>query len=215
MNKGKWPGYWSWLPPKAPDPPPMKLADLEYIPHADLLAPEALFRIQMAKALPSTVRIGKLLLPPSSLMSGRFDIAGVPVGYFAEAPQTAAYEALCRREARVVSLAVLRLRNLACFQAQERLRLVDPRPHARAWPVLQSLRIAQTQELAHEIFQQGFAGVIYASAQQLGMDCFAIFGDALGRLRFAWAEALLERGTSNLHVTVAEAIARSRLTLSP
>jgi len=148
-------------------------------------------------------------------MNGRFDLNGVPVGYFGEAPETAAYESLCRREVRSISLEMLKKRSLICVQAQEKLRLVDLRPHARAWPVLQSLRIGHTQELAWEALMQGFAGVVYRSAQQLGMDCFAIFGDALRSLKFVWSERLVERSTECLHVTLAETVCRSRLVLAP
>ena len=193
----------------------MKLSDLEYIPHADLLAPEALFRVQITRALPTTVRIGRLLLPPSTLMNGRFDLNGVPVGYFGESPETAAYESLCRREVRSLSLETLKQRSLVCVQAQERLRLVDLRPHARAWPVLQSLRLSHTQELAWEVLTHGFAGIVYRSAQQLGMDCFAIFGEALRSLKFVWSERLVERSSQCLHLTLAEAIGRSKVVLEP
>jgi len=53
----------------------------------------------------------QFLLPPSHLLSGRFDVAGVPVGYFAEAPETAVYESLCRREATAVSMQAAAMRK--------------------------------------------------------------------------------------------------------
>lgn len=67
----------------------MKLADLQYAPHFDLLAPQSLFRVQHTRASAGTVKVGAILLPPSHLLSGRLDIPGIPVAYFAERPETA------------------------------------------------------------------------------------------------------------------------------
>lgn len=119
----------------------MKLADLQYVPQFDLLAPELLFRVQHARASTGTVKIGTrlLLLPPSDLLSGRFDIAGQPVAYFAERPETAIYEAICRREATGVSYSLMAKRSLLSVQTTAKLTLLDLRPHVFSWPVLQSL----------------------------------------------------------------------------
>ena len=193
----------------------MKLADLQYVPQFDLLAPHALFRIQATRTRRGTVKVGRVLLAPSHQMIGRFDIHGVPVGYFAESPETAAYEALCRRESMGLSVSVLAKRSLLCLQTTAPLKLLDLRPHAQSWPVLQSLRFEHTQAVAAETFAQGFSGIAYRSAQQYGMDCYAIFGDALKILKPAWTEPLLEPGTGNFHRTVASALEGSRITLVP
>jgi hypothetical protein len=62
---------------------------------------------------------------------------------------------------------------------------------------------------------QGFAGIAYCSAQQHGMDCFAIFGDGLRSLRALWAERLTEPGTGNLHGMLAAALKGSQMPLTP
>lgn len=193
----------------------MKLADLEFAPSFDLPAPSVLYRIQRAHARRGSLRVGRVLLPPSHLLSGRFDIAGIPVGYFAEAPETAVYESLCRREAAAVSLQAAAMRNLLCVQTAQPLSLLDLRMHASSWPVLQSLRLSHTQELAVEAHAQGFAGIVYCSAQQHNMHCYAVFGDAMTSLRSVWAERLTERGTGNLHAVLAGAIKGSQVPLVP
>lgn len=192
----------------------MKLSDLEYAPTFDLLAPSALFRIQRSRARSGTVRIGRLLLPPSDLLSGRFDVAGVPVGYFAEAPDTAAYESLARRETASLSFQTIASRSLLCVQASCTLTLLDLRQHASSWPVLQSLRLAHTQELAADAHAHGFAGIVYCSAQQHGMASFALFGDALASLKSAWLQRLVEPGTGNLHSVIAAALKGSQVPLT-
>ena len=195
----------------------MKLADLQYIPHFDLLAPQFLFRVQHSSARAGTVRIGTrlLLLPPSNLLSGRFDIAGQPVAYFAEQPETALYEAICRREAMGVAYALMAERSLLRVQTTAKLSLLDLRPHASNWPVLHSLRFDQTQALAAEAHAAGFFGVVYKSALQHDKDCFALWGQALTALRRMSVESLVESGSGNLHVALATALNGSRLPLLP
>ncbi len=193
----------------------MKLADLEFAPSFDLPAPSVLFRIQRSRARHGSLRVGRILLPPTHLLSGRFDIAGVAVGYFAEAPETAAYESLCRREAAALSIKLAAMRTLVCLQTSRALTLLNLRKHASSWPVLQSLRLTHTQELAAEAHAQGFAGIVYRSAQQPDMDCYAIFGDALIGMRAVWAERLVEPGTGNVHAVLAGAIKGSQVPLLP
>jgi hypothetical protein len=193
----------------------MKLSDLEFTPTFELLAPQALFRIQRTRANKQTVRIGSILLPPMDLMAGRFDLDGTPVGYFAQAPETAILETLFRREATGVSLETLTKRRLLCVQTTGKLALLDLRPHASTWPVLQSLRLTHTQELALDACLAGYVGIVYRSAQQAGMDCYALFGDAVKTLKPAWSELLAERGTGNLHSAVASVLSRSKVPLVP
>jgi hypothetical protein len=193
----------------------MKLADLESAPGFDLPVPSVLFRIQRSRVRPGSLRVGRILLPPTHLLSGRFDIAGVPVGYFSEAPETAAYESLCRREATAVSIKLAALRMLLCVQTERPMTLLDLRMHASGWPVLQSLRLTHTQELAADAHAQGYAGIVYCSAQQPNMACYAIFGDALTELRAVWADRLVEPTTGNIHTVLAGAIKGSRVPLVP
>lgn len=114
----------------------MKLADLEFAPSFDLPAPSVLYRIQRARARRGSLRVGRILLPPTHLLSGRFDVTGVPVGYFAEAPETSVYESLCRREATAVSMQAAAMRTLLCVQTSLPMVLLDLRKHASSWPVL-------------------------------------------------------------------------------
>jgi hypothetical protein len=193
----------------------MKLADLEFAPSFDLPAPSVLYRIQRARARRGSLRVGRILLPPSHLLSGRFDVGGIPVGYFAEAPETAVYESLCRREATAISMNAAAMRSLLCVQTSQPITLLDLRMHASSWPVLQSLRLSHTQELATEAHAQGFAGIAYCSAQQYNMHCYAVFGDALASLRTVWVERLTEPGTGNLHGVLAGAIKGSQVPLVP
>lgn len=195
----------------------MKLADLQYAFHFDLLAPQLLFRVQYARANARTVKIGTrlLLLPPSNLLSGRFDIAGQPVAYFAERPEAAIYEAICRREATGVSYALMAKRSLLSVQTTAKLTLLDLRPHTPSWPVLQSLRFDHTQALAADAHAAGFSGIVYRSAQQYGTDCFALWGQALTVLRRMSLESLLEPQTGQLHGALAMALNGSQLPLLP
>jgi hypothetical protein len=193
----------------------MKLADLEYVSSFDLPAPTVLFRIQRARARRGSLRVGRILLPPSHLLSGRFDVEGIRVGYFAEAPETAVYESLCRREATAVSMQAAAVRTLLCVKTTEPLVLLDLRMHASNWPVLQSLRLGHTQELATEAYAQGFDGIVYCSAQQPNMDSYAIFGDALAGLRAVWSQRLTEPRTGNLHAALVSAVEGAQVPLVP
>ncbi len=148
-------------------------------------------------------------------MAGRFDLCDVPVGYFAESPETAIYESLCRREATGLSLSLVVQRSLLCLQTSSTLRLLDLRPHAQSWPVLQSLRFSHTQALAAEAHAQGFVGIVYRSAQQSGMDCFVLFGPALDGLRLVRSESLIEREQGCLHRVMAAALQGSQVPLTP
>lgn len=58
--------------------------------------------------------------------------------------------------------------------------------------------------LAKGAREAGFDGVIYKSAQQYGMDCMAIFGPVLKRLRHAWSETLVDPVSGNLHWLIGE-----------
>lgn len=154
-------------------------------------------------------------MPPLSIRAGRFDLQSAPVGYFAETPETAGYETIARREMTMASLRAIGQRTLMCFETREPLNMLDLRPHASTWPVLQSLRFSQTQMLAEDVNKSGFDGIIYRSAQQFGLDCFAVFGAPLGRLRIRWSQPLVHPKTGQLHSVVASVLAGSQIDLVP
>lgn len=83
--------------------------------------------IQRSRTRGGTVQIRGLLLPPSTLLSGRIDVARVQIGYVAEAPDTAAYEALARRETRddPQSIQAIAGQSLLCVQASRTLTPLD------------------------------------------------------------------------------------------
>ena len=135
--------------------------------------------------------------------------------YFAERPEIALYEAICRREAVGVSYALMAKRSLLSVQASAKLSLLDLRPHASSWPVLHSLRFDQTQALAAVAHAAGFSGIVYTSAQQYGRDCFALWRPALKALLRIYVISLVEPGAGNLHVALATALNGSRLPLLP
>lgn len=193
----------------------MKLTDFEFAPIYTLPASLALYRIQRFISRPGDKRVGRIRLAPPGSMACRFDLADEVVSYFAERPDTAGYEALARREVERMTVAHLAQRELMCMTVQREIQLLDLRPHAQSWPVLQSLRFAMTQELASSARQAGHQGVIYKSAQQFGMDCMAIFGPALKHLRYSWAEPLVEPGTGNLHGLVADLHRGSQIPVMP
>jgi RES domain len=192
----------------------MNLKDLEYVPTATLPALQTVYRVQRTAALSTTVTVGPLLLPPAGLLSGRFDLATMDVGYFAETPETAAFEALARREAKTLSLAVLGQRGLICVQATLALQLLDLRPHTPTWPVLQSQRMHVTQTLAAAALQAGFEGIVYRSAQQYGHDCYAVFGAALHGFNSVWSQPVL-KPSGAIHPAVMAAIQGAQIPLVP
>lgn len=148
------------------------------------------------------------------MLSGRFDLAGVSTAYFAEAPDTALYEAIFRREVTMVSLSTLGQYELLGAQSVREIELGDLRPHAAAWPVLQSLRLSETQHLAAEIRGAGFAGVVYRSAQQHGQDCIVLFDPPSDLCKPLWRSPLINSsGAVNRWVMVATR--GSRIPLAP
>ncbi len=192
----------------------MDLRDLEYVPTATLPALQTVYRVQRAAALQGTVAIGPLLLPPTGLLAGRFDLLTTAVGYFAETPETAVFEALARRESKTLSLAVLGQRKLLCVQAGRSAQLLDLRPHTPTWPVLQSLRIQVTQSLAAAALHAGFEGVVYRAAQQYGHDCYAVFGAALVSIGAVWRRPVL-KPSGAMHQAVIAAIQGAQIPLVP
>lgn len=193
----------------------MKLTDLEYAPAYVLPPSLALYRVQRFAPRRGDKKAGRIRLAPPGTLSGRFDLPDELVGYFAERPETAGYECLARREFETMDFAQLAQRELLCLTVRRQIRLLDLRAHAQSWPVLQSLRFNLTQELAASARDGGFEGIIYKSAQQFGMDCMAVFGPALSRLRYEWADRLVEPGTGNFHSVVAEIARGAQIKVLP
>ena len=182
----------------------MILSDFEYAPAYTLPASLALYRVQRHTRRPGDKKIGRIRLAPPGILCGRFDLPDDLVGYFGERPETAGYECLARREVIAMQYAALAQRELMCVTVSRPILLLDLRPHAQSWPVLQSLRFSLTQQLAADARGAGYEGIIYKSAQQFGMNCMAIFGPGLKSLRHAWSERLTEASTGNLHWLVAD-----------
>lgn len=134
-----------------------------------------LYRVQRLRARPGSVAIGPLRLPPVGLMVGRFDLVEAPVAYLATSPDTAIFETWARREARIAPFDALTRSGLLEVATLSGLTLLDLRHETNAYPVLQSIRWHETQELAAEAHARGLQGLIYSSAQQLGGSCVALF----------------------------------------
>ncbi|MES3000226.1 MAG: RES family NAD+ phosphorylase [Pseudomonadota bacterium] len=134
--------------------------------------------------------------------------------YFGEAPDTALYEALFRREAPLLSLHELRTRELVAVQVRRNLQLGDLRPHTPNWPVLQSLRFGETQELASNAHAAGLEGLIYRSAQQHGQDCVVLFDPGTEVVAALTRKPLVGAGDA-LNRWVALAARRSKVPLVP
>lgn len=147
-------------------------------------------------------------------MSTRFAVPSVPASYFAESPETAVYESLVRREAISLSISSAASRVLFCLRTTRPVQLLDLRPHASSWPVLQSLRFASTQEVASEAVAAGFEGIAYRSAQQYGQDCLVVFGDGLKSFRLVWRKALVLKDGS-MHQALAAAIRGGQIMVVP
>jgi hypothetical protein len=171
--------------------------------------------VQGLKARPGGLSIGPLRVPPSGLLLNRFDLPNTAVGYFAETPEAAVYEALARREVLGLSLGLLRKRAILALTTTANLVLLDLRPHAPAWRVLQSHRYAVTQQLALDAHLNGYADIVYRSAQQYGADCYAVFGDALGGFRQLSKAPLAKADSDAVHRAAAAAIRGSKIPLTP
>jgi RES domain len=192
----------------------MKLVELEHAVDFTLPSPSILYRLQRLKSRRGAVAVGPLRVPPRGLLLNRFDLDDDEVAYFAESSETAVYETLVRREATSLSMTAVASRALLTLQTKAPLRLLDLRFHAGAWPVLQSLRYAETQELAREAHALGYEGLIYRSAQQYGSDCVVLFGaGAMRCVKLVTKLPLVSAGA--LHRAVADAIRGAKVSFVP
>lgn len=190
----------------------MKFSDIEAVTTCTLQSGHSLFRIQRTHR--SAIRRGPLNLAPVGLLSGRFDLQGVPCAYFGEVPDTALYEAMFRREAPWISMHELRARELLEIRIRRNVNLGDLRPHTPNWPVLQSLRFSETQELASDAYAAGLDGLIYRSAQQHGQDCVVLF-DPNESVIELWNKSPLVGAHGALNKWAVLAAQRSKVPLVP
>ena len=190
----------------------MNLKDLNP-PLTELPAGQTFFRVQLLRARPGSVKLNGLLLPPAGVLSGRFCLSDQVTAYLADSADTALFESQFRRDSVSRSLAELRKRALLQITSTQPLRLVDLRPLAEPYPLLQSLRIAQTQALARDCFKAGHHGLVYASAQHPQHACVALFPDGIAALRRTQQWPLVKPGTRQLLRAVVDAARRSGVPL--
>lgn len=105
-------------------------------------------------------------------------------------------------------------RQLLCLRPTAPIELMDLRPSASAWPVLQSLRFSITQQLAAEAWSHGFGGIAYRSSQHYGHDCYVLFGASLNLLKLVWRKALMLPDGA-MHTALHSAIRGGQIPLVP
>lgn len=174
-----------------------------------------LFRVQRTARHHQGDRLGPLHLASPGLRNGRFDLADLRTAYFALAPDTACYEALCRREAQWLSVATTRQRELVAMHVDRPLRLLNLLSVSAGWPALQSLRFSETQRLAVQAHTAGFDGVAYLSSQQHQGICIALFGDSVTNLKRVSRCSLISAPRGELHPALADAVRGSGISLVP
>lgn len=192
----------------------MILTKLDRAEELVLPASSVLKRVQRKRSRPGTVSIGPVRLPPSHLCSGRFDIVDSPVGYFADSAETAMYESIARRECEFLPIDLLRGRVLLTVCTKQELRLLDLSPCTHDFPVLQSLRYGQTQELAHDALHHGYDGIAYHSAQRHGALCYALFDSGMRSIRKVHTNDLIQTSTGAFHTALANVIRGSSIPLA-
>lgn len=124
------------------------------------------------------------------------------------------YEALARREVDVLTRGVLQNRVLLTVLLRHDLHLLDLRDCAHDYPVLQSLRYTQTQELAADAYDQGYDGIVYHSAQQHAGVCYAVFDRALPTFRHISKIDLVHPATGAFHRALFNVLRGSRVTIA-
>lgn len=190
----------------------MKLKELNP-PLTELPAGQTFFRVQLTRARLGSVRLQGLLLPPAGVLSGRFCLPDQVSAYLADSAGTALFESLFRRDVVSLTLADLRKRALLQVTTTRPLRLVDLRSLAEPYPLLQSLRIAQTQALGIECLNAGHHGLIYASAQHPHHACVCLFPEGIAALKRQQQWPLIKPGTQQLLHAVVDAARRSGVPL--
>lgn len=189
----------------------MKLVELQRANDYTLTTPTVLYRVQRRRSRPGSVAVGELRVAPRGLLLNRFDLPDDEVAYFSDSAETAIYETLARRDATKLSADDVGRRALLTVNITAALQLLDLRLHAGTWPVLQSLRYAENQELALGARDRGYSGLIYRSSQQYGADCIALFGPAMRHHKLLLKVALAD-ASGALHRAAAQAIRGSKIT---
>lgn len=179
----------------------------------ELAAPYVFYRTQLIRPRATSVQMNGVAMPPVGLMQGRYCLPGEPVAYLADSPETALYESLLRRETASRDLSELRRRCLVEFVTTGTLRLADLRGLAETYPVLQSLRVAQTQELAADCRAMDLDGMVYASAQHPYHTCVALFQTGIQQLSKRNSQRLIKPGTNRLLQVLQTALWRSGVPL--
>ena len=152
-------------------------------PVVELPSPCVLHRVQLIRPRASSLRMNGLSMPPVGLMQGRFCLSNEPVAYLADSPETGS------------------------------LRFVNEPATTEIYTVLQSLRIAQTQELAVDCRAMALDGVVYASAQHPQHFCVALFHSGIGQLSKRSSQRLVKTGTNRLLQVLQTALWRSGVPL--
>jgi hypothetical protein len=179
----------------------------------ELAPPHVFFRTQLIRSRADSLQMNGVSMPPVGLMHGRYCLPDEPVAYLADSPETALYESLLRRETVSRSLSELRSRCLVEFKTTSTLRLADVRGLAEPYPVLQSLRVPQTQELAADCISMGLDGLAYASAQHPQHTCIALFQTGIKQLSKCAMQRLVKPGTNRLLQVLQTALWRSGVPL--
>ena len=182
-------------------------------PLIELPPGQTFFRVQLLRARSGSIKTNGLLLPPPGVLSGRFCLPDQVTAYLADSADTALFESLFRRDEVSRSLGELRKRALLQFISTHSLRLVDLRPLAEPYPLLQSLRIAQTQSLSRDCFKAGLQGLVYASAQHPQHACICLFPNGMANLKRQHQWPLVKAGKRQLLHAVVDAARRSGVPL--
>lgn len=172
-------------------------------------------RVQRTKAISGSVRLDGHVLPPTGLLTGRFDLPNEATSYLADSEETALYEAVFRREIHSYPLQRLKERSLAAFETTERLRVAGIRGLEEQHPVLQSARYVITREFALDCCDRGLDGILYASAQHANHGCVCLFESGIRKLKRTAATPLVKSDTQQLHRAVVRAAQGSRVPIDP
>jgi RES domain-containing protein len=190
----------------------MNFTDLDP-PVIEIPKHEPWHRIQRLKSIKGSIRINGFVLPPTGILASRFDLPAQATAYLADSAETALYESLFRREARSCTLLSLAQRALVTFETTQRMRFADLRGHEERFPVLQSLRYEDTQQLAQDCWRQGLQGVLYASAQHPHHSCLCLFANGIAAMRRLTVTPLVDPHNHRLHKAVVNAAHGSRVPL--
>jgi hypothetical protein len=168
----------------------MTFDDFPTLPIHAMGASQVLFRVQTTSPQSAMTRSGAIRAYAGVERLGRFDLAAGLTVYFATSPQTALHEAVYRKNLREMSVRGVHAKELIAVATTAPVRLVDLRPYVAHFPVLQSARVEETQELADDLQGRGFDGLICRSAQQEGHDCVILFNPHPSLFRLLWRSPL-------------------------